>query len=519
MRWILAAPALALALAGCVPGGQPGQKMATAPEMGLDGPAAPTAGAWWRDWADPQFEALVEKALAGNPRLAEAMARVSAAQASAAAVRGDALPRVTLDGNEQFQRFSERFIYPPPYGGGHYWLGSVQSNLSWDLDFWGRQRALIEQARAGAHAAELDLSAARLALTGAMAETYVGLDRAWALLDIADRTVEQRQRLFDLARKRVAAGLDSRIEEKQAEGQLAAARVARQQAINERDNAVHALAALSGQGANAYAGIVRPGIDASAVLPLPEALPADLLSRRPDILAARLRVDATLSGREAARAAFYPNVNLAAFAGFQAIGLSHLLSGGAGVYGAGPAVHLPLFDARLKPNYEGATAEIDIAIAGYNGAVVSAVQQVADRLSGIDSLKLELVEQAKALDAAEQAFSLAERRYGGGLSTYLAVLTAETQLLDARRTLAVLRAQQAAERVKLLVAVGGGFTPPTTSGRGPAAEAAGGGGDFSPPTTTSEDPAAKAAGGGGDFTPPQSPETKAAGLNPAGPRE
>ena len=483
MKHYLAAPALALALAACVPNTQTTQQMAQAPEMGLRGQSAPAAASWWREWADPQFDALVEKALSGNPRLAEAIARVTAAQASAAAARGDALPRVTLDGNEQFQRFSERFIYPPPYGGGHYWLGSVQSNLSWDVDFWGRQRALIEQASSGAEAAELDVAAARLALTGALAEAYVGLDRAWALLDIADRTVEQRGRLFELARKRVAAGLDSRIEEKQAEGQLAQARVARQQAINERDTAVHAIAALTGQGAGAYAGIVRPSIDPKAVLPLPGALPADLLSRRPDILAARLRVDAALSGRKAARAAFYPNVNLAAFAGFQAIGLSHLIGGGAGVYGAGPAVHLPLFDARLKPNYEGAVAEIDIAIAGYNGAVVSAVQQVADRLSGIDSLRLELVDQAKALDAAEQAFALAERRYGAGLSTYLAVLTAETQLLDARRTLAILHAQQAAERVKLLIAVGG---------------------DFSPPVDSTLNPAAKAAGG---------PETQAAGLN------
>ena len=457
---LILVPALVLALSACAPTLQPQGQMLQADGVGLTGETVPVATDWWRDWADPQFDALVDKALSGNPRLAEAMARVSAAQASASAARGDALPRVTLDGNDQFQRFSNRFIYPPPYGGGHYWMGSVQGNLSWDLDFWGRQKALIEQASAGAAAVELDAAAARLALTGALAEAYIGLDRAYALLDIADRTVAQRTRLADLAHRRVIAGLDSRIEEKQAEGQLAQARVSRQQAINERDTLVHAIAALTGQGAEAYAGIARPVLNAQAVLPLPEALPADLLSRRPDILAARLRVDATLSGQKAARAAFYPNVNIAAFAGFQAIGLSHLISGGAGVYGAGPAIHLPLFDARLKPNYEGATAEIDIAIAGYNGAVVSAVQQVADRLSGINSLKLETVDQDQALDAAEQAFALAERRYAGGLSTYVAVLTAEAQLLDARRQQAVLRAEQAMERVKLLVAVGGDFTPP-----------------------------------------------------------
>ncbi len=474
----------AVALAGCAPDIAPKGNMLQATDVGLTAAPAPVAATrWWRGWADPQFDALVERALAGNPRLAEALARVAAAQASASAARGDALPRASLDGNDQWQRFSNRFIYPPPYGGGHYWMGSVQGNLSWDLDFWGRQKALIEQARAGAEAAALDVAASRLALTGALAETYIALDRSWALIDIADRTVEQRTRLLTLARKRVAAGLDSRIEEKQAEGQLAQARVARQQAVNERDIAVHALAALSGQGGDAYAGIARPALTPDAVLPLPQALPADLLSRRPDILAAKLRVDASMSGRKAARAAFYPNVNLAAFAGFQAIGLSHLISGDAGVYGAGPAVHLPLFDARLKPNLEGAVAEADIAIAGYNGAVVSAVQQVADRLSGIDSLRLELVDQAQALDAAEQAYALAERRYAAGLSTYLAVLTAETQLLDARRQRAVLAAQQAMERVKLLVAVGGDFVPPGETST-QAAQAAGTGSDSVPATET-----------------------------------
>jgi NodT family efflux transporter outer membrane factor (OMF) lipoprotein len=294
-------------------------------------------------------------------------------------------------------------------------------------------------------------------VTATLAEAYVGLHHAYTMIDIADRTVAQRERLFTLAGKRVRAGLDSRIEEKQAEGLLAQARVVRQQAVNDRDMAVHALAALTGQGAGAYEQVARPTLETAAMLPLPEALPADLLARRPDVLAARLRVDAATAGQSAARAAFYPNVNLAAFAGWQAIGLGHLLDPSARAYGAGPAVHLPLFDARLKPNYQAATAEIDIAIAAYNGTVVAAVQQVADRLSGISSLRLEMADQAKARLAAEQAFALAERRYGGGLSTYLAVLSAETQLLDARRAEAALDAQYAIERIKLLVAMGGDF--------------------------------------------------------------
>jgi NodT family efflux transporter outer membrane factor (OMF) lipoprotein len=452
----------ALLVAGCAaPGGPPAGRMLEAAEIGLAGPAAPRAApGWWRAWGDPGLDRLMEQALARNPRLVEALARVDAARAAAAAARGDALPRASLDGGGQYQRFSNRSIYPPPFGGGHYWMGSVQGNLSWDLDFWGRQKALIAQAAAGEAAAALDAAAARLALTGALAETYVALHRAHALLDVAERAVAQRERLLGLVRRRVAAGIDSRIEEKQAEGQLALARVARQQAAADREVTVHALAALSGEGAAAYAGIGRPALSPETVLPLPAGLPADLLARRPDVLAARARVEAALSGTAAARAAFYPNVNLAAFAGWQAIGLSHLLSPSARVYGAGPAIHLPLFDARLGPNLDGATAEAELAVAAYNGAVLGAVQQVADRLTAIGSLDAELADQRRALEAAEEAFALAERRYGGGLATYLAVLSAETQLLEARRQRAALEAQQAIERIRLLVAVGGDFEPP-----------------------------------------------------------
>ncbi|MBI1181053.1 MAG: efflux transporter outer membrane subunit [Alphaproteobacteria bacterium] len=472
---LIAASAALLVLCGCVgAGSEPTGKMLDSADLGLGDTAATVQPSWWTALGDPQFDALVTRALADNPRLEEAMARVRAAQAAADAARGDSLPKVTIDGEEQWQRFSERFIYPPPYGGGHYWLGSVQGNLSWDLDFWGRQKALIGEARAGAEAARLDVEAARLAITAALAEAYVSLDRAYALLDVADRTVDQRTRLVDLVGRRVKAGLDSRVEQRQAEGLLAEGRVARLQAIAERDMAVHAIAALTGQGAAAYDTIKRPTLDAGAVLPLPDALPADLLARRPDVLAARARVEARLSGRKAAVAAFYPNVNLLGFAGFQAIGLSHLLSSGAGIYGAGPAIHLPLFDARLKPNLRAATADVDAAVAGYNGVVLGAVQQVADRLSAIQSLEHQIKEQTRARDAAEEAYGLSDRRYSKGLSNYVAVLSVEEQLLGARRQLAVLKAQYAIERIKLLLAVGGGFQPepqPTTTVAAPAGPA------------------------------------------------
>jgi NodT family efflux transporter outer membrane factor (OMF) lipoprotein len=226
----------------------------------------------------------------------------------------------------------------------------------------------------------------------------------------------------------------------------------------QRDRLVHALAALTGQGAAAYAGIRRPTANLDAVLPLPAALPADLLARRPDILAARARVAAAAKGREAAHAAFYPDVNIVALVGFQAIGLSNLIGGDSFTTGVGPAIHLPLFDAgRIRADYAGATAGLDVAVADYNGAVVNAIRQTADAMTQVQNLAARRAEARNALDSAARAFAIAQERYRMGLANQLPMLTAEAGVLQARQQVAALAADATVQRVTLLLSVGGAF--------------------------------------------------------------
>jgi NodT family efflux transporter outer membrane factor (OMF) lipoprotein len=193
-------------------------------------------------------------------------------------------------------------------------------------------------------------------------------------------------------------------------------------------------------------------------LPLPEHLPVDLLSRRPDILAAQMRIKAATFGREAAHADFYPNVDLTAALGFLAIGFENLFSSNALTAGVGPAIHLPIFDAgAIRAQYARATADLDAAVADYNGTVVNAVRQTADALTEVASLADQRTQQKLALDSAERAFDLARERYRLGLSGQIPMLTAEATLLDARRQMAALVSQATNQRVTLLLAVGGGF--------------------------------------------------------------
>lgn len=452
-----------LLLAACVssPSTTPSEVPLKSTSLGLSPDSAPPVqNMWWTDFRDPQLDALVGDALAGNPTLAAALARMREAESALSESRANTYPQVTLDGQETRERFSKTYIIPPPYGGTTQWIGTVGANLSWDIDFWGRQAAMVDRARASADAAALDSDAARLALSGAVTAAYVQLSSAYAIEDAARAAVKERDDLLAVTRTRFKNGLENASALKQAETGLSQAKESLTAAVAARETTVHALAALAGHGADRYAAIVRPVARLDSALPLPATLPADLLARRPDILAAQARVNAATSGREVARTAFYPDVNIAGLAGWASIGLGPLFSASALNYGAGPAVHLPIFDAgKLRAEYAGATAELDQSVADYNAAVLGAVKETADALTQSRALESQRHDEADAVASASAAVKIATTRYRNGLSPQLNVLVAEDTLIAARRTQAQLDGEAAAARVSLLLAAGGGFDP------------------------------------------------------------
>jgi NodT family efflux transporter outer membrane factor (OMF) lipoprotein len=464
---------LALPLGSCVeaPPIAPSQTEIAPQRLGLSAEAAPRPQAeWWKAFNDPQLDRLVVKLLAGNPTLQGALARIRAAQAELSVARTGAYPNLNIDASETRQLLSNDYLYPRPFGGSWQWVGDAQARLRWSLDFWGKQAALIERARSASEAAALDASAAKLALAGQFAQSYVDLLLAFENIDIAHQTVTERQAILDLTQSRVTAGLENEASLEQAKALLATSRMELRRAEAARDLGIHAIAALIGEGANVYGDITRPSAAVENALPLPEHLPADLLARRPDILAAHARISAALHGRDAAHADFYPNIDLAAAIGFQAVGLDKMFTGDALVMSAGPAIHLPVFDAgRVRAQYAFATADLDAAVADYNGAVVAAVHQTADALTEVASLADQRQQQQLAVDSAARAFDLARERYRLGLSEQIPMLAAEATLLAARQQMAVLVTRAASQRIALLLAVGGGFDP-VLDGRAPALE-------------------------------------------------
>ena len=381
------------------------EKPLAASDIGLSGPVvAPRPdAAWWHALHDPQLDQLIATALARNPSLAGSLARVRIAREQAQWRGSAAKPQVTLEGFEYRQRFSENYIFPPPYGGGTFWEGRLAFNLNWHLDFWGRQAALVEQSGRVADATALDAATAELMLSSAVAQAYLELARAQRLEQVALQAQTQRRALLDLTTQRFGAGLESKAELRAAESNLEQSAVDIEQARLAAAMARNALAALTGTSVAAAPALSPPTIDFDLALPVPAALPADLLARRPDVRAAQLRIEAATAGRAAAHANFYPNIDLVAYAGLSAIGLDEMLQGDSHMWGVGPAIHLPIFDAgRLKAEYRRSGAELDAAIASYNDTVVRSVREAADQSARLRSFELQLDAQQRALNAAEQ---------------------------------------------------------------------------------------------------------------------
>ena len=427
--------------------------------FGLDAAAVvpPISGVWWRGFGDAALTDLVERALADNPGLKVAQARLARAQAAVSGTQ--AADGLQINGalDVTRQRFSATSIYPPPLGGSIRTLGTAQLGGSWEIDFFGRNRAAIEAAVGTQRAVQADVQAARSVLASNVARSYVQLGRLFEQRTVAVRSLTQRDETLALVKQRVQGGLDTTVEQRQGEGALPESR----QQIEQIDEQImltrHALAALTAQAPGALDGLVAALRSVQAV-PLPAAVPADLLGRRADIAAARWRVEAASGDMQSAKAQFYPNVNLTAFVGLASIGLDRLVKSGSEQYGAGPAIRLPIFDAgRLRANLRGKSADLDAAIESYNGAVLDAVHDVADQIGSLRSIERQQAQQTHAQSAAESAYALATQRFKAGLGNYLTVLNAEATVLNQRRQSADLKARALDAQISLIRSLGGGY--------------------------------------------------------------
>lgn len=414
---------------------------------------------WWASYRDPQLDKLIDEAIAGAPDLAKAQARVRQAEAfreTAASTLGPHLGGVAsvAEVKQSYNNGVPKALVP------HGWndTGLAGLSLDWQLDLFGKNRALLAAATSEADAARADEAQARLTLSTGVAAAYADLAQLYADRDAAEDALRVRTGSERLIAARCAQGLETQAAVERAHAGRAAAE-AQLAAVDEAIGLTrNGLAALLGQGPDRGLAIARPAPGAIRAFGVPSNLQADLIGRRPDVVAARLTAEAAAKRIKVAKAEFYPNINLAGFIGVQSLGLDMLTKSGSGVGGIGPAITLPIFDSgRLQGNYRGARAQYDEAVASYDRTLTRALQEVADSAVSTRALNARLGKSREAFAASEAAYELSRQRYARGLGTYLDVLTAEDALIANRRTVADLETRAFTLDVALVRALGGGF--------------------------------------------------------------
>ena len=421
-------------------------------------PAAWPRRDWWKRYGDAQLDLLAAEALAQHPSMRIAAARVRQAGALEDLAGAALSPQISGAARSQRQRFSEHGNVPRPLAGSWNWSNEAILNVSYELDFWDKNQSAVDAALGRRRAAEVDAEAARLVLMVAMTQSYLKLSQLHAQRDLAESVLRQRHDVLALTRKRVAAGLDSQAELKQAQLGIPVARAdiaASGEAIQLQQAQ---LAALAGAGPDRGAAITRPDLAAVRPASVPSTLPSELIARRPDVVAQRWRVEALRGDIGVARAQFYPSFNLTALAGLQTLGFGHFFKLGSGIASAGSAMSLPIFDGgRLRSNLALRNAEYDVAVEGYNLALAEAVRDVVSQLVSMQWLQQRSALQSEATATAQQAYDLAMQRYSAGLGNYLHVLSAESQVLAQQRSQIELNTRALELDLQLVRALGGGY--------------------------------------------------------------
>ena len=432
----------------------------------VGGQAAPTSWpqqAWWRALNDPQLERLLARALEGNPGLKASQARVRQAQALAGAAEAAGMPQVEGGAVIDRERYSAHSTVAAPLAGHYATKATVNITASYDLDLWGRNRAALAAALHDTQMAAAESQMVKLALQTAIVHSYIQLAAAWATQDAAEASLEQRRRILELTRRRRDAGLASGIDVATMETMLPAGQRGQEQAAESVALLRNQLAALIGQGPGDGDTIARPVLmldPGSGGALLPSALPAELVARRPDLAAQRWRVEAAADRIGAARADFYPNINLAAFAGFQALGFSRLLSAQSATRGVAPAIGLPIFDGgRLRAQLGSSNALYDMAVEQYNATLVQALAEVADAVARARSAERQRQLAEQALASAGKALTLAERAFRAGLTDAPGVLQARLALLAEQQQMVQVQSNRLDSYAALMAALGGGIKP------------------------------------------------------------
>jgi outer membrane protein, multidrug efflux system len=434
-------------------------------------------GPWWQRFGDAQLDTLETQALADNPSLAAADARLRQARAQVASVSSALYPQVGLAGRAGRSAVSAnrpRTNYSAPN------FSTVQDDyiatltVSYEFDLSGRVRRTIEGARASAEQSASDLENTRLLLTTDLAAAYFNLREIDTEIDVLARSIDLQRRALELATARHDLGASSGLDVAQQQALLDSTLTQVDVLRKTRGQYEHAIAAL--------AGIPAPNFSLSAAVmrvappAVPLGVPSDVLERRPDVASAERAMAAANAQIGVATAAFYPNITITpTYYGGESVSLSSLFSAPSLIWALGVTVLQPVFDAgRIQANVDFARGGFDVTVANYRRTVLIAMQEAEDGITGLAALDRATEQAQVAIESTRRVLDLANARYEGGVATYLDVITAQQGLLNNERLAAQLQGQQLLTSVFLIKALGGDWQgrPKVAEGSLPWATAA-----------------------------------------------
>jgi multidrug efflux system outer membrane protein len=416
-------------------------------------PAAATG--WQAYFTDARMQALIAQALENNRDLRTAVLRVEEARAAFGIQRADTFPH--LEGLAGMSRLSipgDMSLFGAPMRVSQYQVGAGVS--SWEIDFWGRVRNLNEAALENYVASDAARRAVALGLIAQVADSYLMLCELDERIALARATVNSRTETLRIFSRRVEEGATSELNRTQVQTLLTQAQALLAQLQQARDAQAHGLALLVGKPID-LPPVTEPLDEHRMLADLRAGLPSDLLTQRPDIVAAEHRLRAAHANIGAARAAFFPRVALTAAYGTISPELGNLFAPGTRAWIFAPSISVPLFEGgKLRSNLDLAEARRDLAVASYEKTVQAAFRDVSDALSARKWLAEQLDIAQAALAAQTERARLSQLRFDAGSSTYLEVLDAQRDLLAAQQQVVQVRRALLSSRVGLYAALGGG---------------------------------------------------------------
>jgi len=417
----------------------------------------------WQDYfTDPRLRQLIAQALENNRDLRVAASRVEQARAAYGIQRADLFPALNASVGEIRARLpAGADPLGVPLSLEQYQAGAVAS--SWELDFWGRLRNLNDAARDNYLASRAAQRALALSLIAQVANDWLSLRELDERIFLAQQTIDSRRETLRIFSRRVEVGATSRLNLTQVQTLLTQAEALGAQLRQAREVQAHALTLLVGQPLE-LPPIAEPLDENRLLADLSPGLPSDLLTRRPDILAAEYQLRAADANIGAARAAFFPRVALTGAYGSASDELNQLFDAGTHAWIFAPSISLPLFEGgKLRRNLDLNNARRDEAVAHYEQAVQGAFRDVSDALSARHWLAEQVVIAQTALDVQTERARLSKLRFDAGSASFLEVLDAQRDLLSAQQQLVQLRRALLSSRVGLYAALGGGLREASTS--------------------------------------------------------